>query len=192
MSERINRRDEIVAAATRLFMEQGYEGTSVRQIAEAVGCTEAALYYHFKDGKRALLSEVVDENMPDFLGLLDRVETPDSFEDAIRKITAIFSEAGQKHIDRFHWAVAEYGTLRPQERAIFHNKQLQLHEKLSELFQPFTVSDTAAHQVAWLFEFILIGYITLFFKMELQHHVPEMSIPEFVEMVSAFVRPPEV
>jgi AcrR family transcriptional regulator len=44
-------RDRILDAAIFLFSEQGYEGTSVKQIAQAVNLTESAIYRHFK-GKR--------------------------------------------------------------------------------------------------------------------------------------------
>lgn len=37
----------ILETATRLFAEHGYDATSLRQIADAVGTTKAALYYHF-------------------------------------------------------------------------------------------------------------------------------------------------
>ena len=71
MSKRINRRELIINEAAKLFMTQGYTATGVRQIAEAAGCTEAALYYHFRDGKRALFQTVLEENFPDLIGLLD-------------------------------------------------------------------------------------------------------------------------
>ncbi len=47
--KRQNRRDLIIETAAELFQEQGYDATSVRQIAAAVGCSEAALYYLFKE-----------------------------------------------------------------------------------------------------------------------------------------------
>ncbi|WP_235489043.1 helix-turn-helix domain-containing protein, partial [Frankia sp. AvcI1] len=40
-------RSRILAAAVSLFGEQGYAGTSVRDISERLGVTKAALYYHF-------------------------------------------------------------------------------------------------------------------------------------------------
>jgi AcrR family transcriptional regulator len=51
-------RENIQTVALRLFSEQGYESTSMRQIAEELGFTKAALYYHFKskeDIVRALM-----------------------------------------------------------------------------------------------------------------------------------------
>ena len=41
-------RDRILTVALDLFAEQGYDKTSLREIAERVGVTKAALYYHFK------------------------------------------------------------------------------------------------------------------------------------------------
>jgi AcrR family transcriptional regulator len=40
--------DKILDVAEKLFMQQGYRGTSTRQIAEVLGITQPNLYYHFK------------------------------------------------------------------------------------------------------------------------------------------------
>ncbi|HEY4691409.1 MAG TPA: TetR/AcrR family transcriptional regulator [Anaerolineae bacterium] len=42
-------REAIVAAAARLFSQKGYKGVSIRDIAQACGMTNAALYYHFEN-----------------------------------------------------------------------------------------------------------------------------------------------
>jgi AcrR family transcriptional regulator len=41
-------RARVQQVALELFAEQGYEKTSLREIAERLGVTKAALYYHFK------------------------------------------------------------------------------------------------------------------------------------------------
>ena len=51
------RRDEILDAAERIFVEQGYDGATIRKIAEAVGLSSTALYLHFPD-KAAILREI--------------------------------------------------------------------------------------------------------------------------------------
>ena len=43
----VNTRERILDVALDLFIEQGFDGTSLRQIAEQLGVTKAALYYHF-------------------------------------------------------------------------------------------------------------------------------------------------
>jgi TetR/AcrR family transcriptional regulator, cholesterol catabolism regulator len=53
-----DRPGQIVEIACRLFAKQGYEGTSLRDIAEEAQITKAALYYHFPN-KEALYQHVV-------------------------------------------------------------------------------------------------------------------------------------
>ncbi|KAA0018904.1 TetR/AcrR family transcriptional regulator [Antrihabitans cavernicola] len=49
-------RERIRQVALELFTERGYDGTSLREIAEQLGVTKAALYYHFKSKEAILLS----------------------------------------------------------------------------------------------------------------------------------------
>jgi AcrR family transcriptional regulator len=63
-------RQRILVAAVELFSENGYAGTSVRDIADALGMTKAALYYHFA-GKEEILQAVtapLHEDMDDLVG----------------------------------------------------------------------------------------------------------------------------
>lgn len=49
-------RERILDVALDLFLAQGYDGTSLRQIAEQLGVTKAALYYHFESKEDILLA----------------------------------------------------------------------------------------------------------------------------------------
>ena len=40
-------RDDFIAAAKSLFASRGFDGVTMRNIADALGLTQAALYYHF-------------------------------------------------------------------------------------------------------------------------------------------------
>lgn len=55
-----SRRGEILAAAERIFVEFGYEGATIRKIAEEVGLSSTALYMHFAD-KSEILQEICRE-----------------------------------------------------------------------------------------------------------------------------------
>jgi len=72
-------RAEILDVAAELFTEKGYDATSLREIAERLGITKAALYYHFPskdDILRALLkpmTTLVTE-------LVDRLEAATDIE----------------------------------------------------------------------------------------------------------------
>jgi AcrR family transcriptional regulator len=57
-----SRRAEILAAARELFMTRGYRAVSTRDIADAVGLTQPALYHHF-GGKEALYVAVLEDEL---------------------------------------------------------------------------------------------------------------------------------
>jgi AcrR family transcriptional regulator len=67
-----NTREEILAAAARLFATIGYKGTSLQVIAAAVGCSKATLLYHFAT-KDALLAALVEQPARDLAGLDEKV-----------------------------------------------------------------------------------------------------------------------
>ena len=58
--DRGNTRQEILEASLELFSFQGFEATSVSQIADAVGIRKASLYSHF-ESKQAILDALVEE-----------------------------------------------------------------------------------------------------------------------------------
>lgn len=53
-------RARLLAAASQLFTEFGYEGTAVTRIAKAAGMTPANMYWHFPS-KQALLAEMLTQ-----------------------------------------------------------------------------------------------------------------------------------
>jgi AcrR family transcriptional regulator len=50
---------EILTAAKDLFFAKGYKGVSMKEIADAVQVTPAALYYHFPKGKEDLFTKMI-------------------------------------------------------------------------------------------------------------------------------------
>lgn len=61
-STRASGRAEILAAARRLFMTRGYRAVTTREIADAVGLTQPALYHHF-GGKEILYIAVLEDDL---------------------------------------------------------------------------------------------------------------------------------
>ncbi len=57
---RTDTRQRILDVAARLFATRGYAGTSIRDIADELGVTKAALYYHF-ESKEVLLQHIVEQ-----------------------------------------------------------------------------------------------------------------------------------
>jgi AcrR family transcriptional regulator len=63
---RTDTRQRIQRVALELFAEHGYEATSLREIAERLDVTKAALYYHFKSKE-----DIVQSLVEDYFGQLD-------------------------------------------------------------------------------------------------------------------------
>ncbi len=74
-SEARDTRAEILDAALDQFAHTGYFGTSMRQIARAVGVRESALYHHFPS-KESILSELMGELGPSRAQQLAAVDVP--------------------------------------------------------------------------------------------------------------------
>src|SRR4051812_34417524 len=66
------RREELTREAARLFAERGYHGTSLADVAEALGIQKASLYHHI-ESKEDLLWEVAWEGAEAFHAALDSV-----------------------------------------------------------------------------------------------------------------------
>jgi AcrR family transcriptional regulator len=66
------RRDELTRQAARLFAEKGYHGTSIGEIAEALGVQKGSLYAHI-DSKQDLLYETMAEGARAFHAGLDAI-----------------------------------------------------------------------------------------------------------------------
>ena len=65
-------REDVVAAAGRLFAERGYHGTSMRDLGEELGLLGSSLYSHV-GGKEELLVEVIRRGAATFQALVDEV-----------------------------------------------------------------------------------------------------------------------
>ena len=53
------KRDEIISAALKLFLENGYEGTSIRMILEQVG-GEVGMFYHYFQSKQEVFDKAFE------------------------------------------------------------------------------------------------------------------------------------
>jgi AcrR family transcriptional regulator len=82
-------REIILRVAQQLFMTYGYRSVTTRQLAEACGLTQPALYHHFAD-KQELYLAMVQEEIAKIRGTLERLARRSEDVPAVLKQVAIF------------------------------------------------------------------------------------------------------
>jgi AcrR family transcriptional regulator len=89
-----SRRAEILVAAERIFVEHGYEGATIRKIADEVGLSSTALYIHFPD-KEAILQEICRTAFETLIATnRDILEATSAPEERLRLMLAAYVEFG--------------------------------------------------------------------------------------------------
>jgi AcrR family transcriptional regulator len=124
----------ILEAAQELFAERGYAGTSIRDIAERLSMTKAALYYHFP-GKRDVLAALVEP----WLRELDEVaewaefQRPLDREEALRRMIAFLASPNPTFAILASDPSASHDTA----------ERLSIHERIRHLEHAFAGDDPA-------------------------------------------------
>jgi AcrR family transcriptional regulator len=70
---RVNLRRDILDAASRLFVEEGYERVTMRRVAATIEYSPTTIYLHFKD-KRELFAAICDETFSQLAAKLERLK----------------------------------------------------------------------------------------------------------------------
>ena len=85
-------RQRIQVVALELFTEQGYEKTSLREIAERLNVTKAALYYHFKS-KDEIVNSLVEDRLDRMDELIEWAQTQPATLATRRALIATYADA---------------------------------------------------------------------------------------------------
>lgn len=131
-------RARIQDVAIRLFIEQGYETTSLREIAEALGVTKAALYYHFKS-KEDIVASLVDDHARTLDELTDwarrQPATPQTRREVIRRYAEKITDG--RHHEVMQLVQRNQAALRGMRKPELMRKRMQeLIDALSEPGDP--------------------------------------------------------
>ena len=105
-------REKIQSVALRLFTDQGYESTSMRQISEQLDITKAALYYHFTS-KEAIVRALIETMLAEVTTLVEWARAqepgPDLRREVLARWTAIMHNQGLR---MFRFLGANYRLVR--------------------------------------------------------------------------------
>src|SRR5260370_30406090 len=128
------RRAELTRAAARLFAEKGYHGTSVGDLAEALGVQKGSLYSHI-DSKADLLWEVAREGSDAFHAALDAVPEDGPVLDRIDAALRAHLRVVAEQLDVATVFVREWRYLEGERRATFVTERRRYEERFRALFR---------------------------------------------------------
>jgi AcrR family transcriptional regulator len=144
-----NGRERLVRAAVDLFTEQGYENTTVTQIAERAGLTKTTFFRHFPDKREVLFAgqDTLSRLLADGIATAPGSATPlEAVAAALDAATAAFTPDQREFGPRLRAVVA--GNSELQEREAF--KRAGFASAMTDALQKRGVPDPTASIAAEL------------------------------------------
>jgi AcrR family transcriptional regulator len=129
-----SRRVELTRIAARLFAEQGYQGTSLADLAQELGVQKPSLYHHIAS-KEDLLWEVAWEGAGAFHGALDAVPAEAAPADRIRLALRAHLAVVAGQLDIATVFVREWRHLEGERHERFVAERRRYEERIRELFR---------------------------------------------------------
>jgi AcrR family transcriptional regulator len=124
----IERKQEIIKAATRLFHELGYDNASTRELAKAAGLSNAGIYYHFKD-KEDILFNILNSSADRLIqSLKNSIKREDDPQTNLHRITLNL-------LKLFMDDKMEIGLLTKESQRLTAEQLKIINEKINESFE---------------------------------------------------------
>jgi AcrR family transcriptional regulator len=128
------RRNELTRQAARLFAEKGYHGTSVGDLAEAMGVQKGSLYAHI-DSKADLLWDVARDGAAAFHVALDGVDETLPATEKIRLALRAHLRVVAEQLDVATVFIREWRYLEGERREEFLAERRRYEERFRSLFR---------------------------------------------------------
>ena len=127
-------RQELTRAAARLFAERGYQGTSLADLAQAVGVQKPSLYHHIAS-KEDLLWDVARDGAAAFHAALDGVPADAPATERIRAALAAHLAVVAGQLDVATVFVREWRFLSGERREAFVAERRRYERRVRDLFR---------------------------------------------------------
>ena len=185
-------RELVLEVACELFMEKGYEGVSMQQIADAAHMTKGSPYYHFK-GKEDLFAHAFMLRVSQLhAGLIARLESDIPFRDRLVESFAYMlatTDAGLfRLIDDFKRVI---GHERAEE---YVDKLIKPDEMLASYVATFGRAASegvslriAPDRAAWLLNALQVGALHMLYSLEDGVGTPEQAHDIATDVVDTFL-----
>jgi AcrR family transcriptional regulator len=111
-----NKKKWIRKIATKLFVQKGFENTTTRDIANAAGINNAALYYYF-DSKEELLYQILNDTVRIGLEQIKEIESSKiGLKEKLIAVSAMYTRYYAYDTDMMKLLVHDQKSLRPKHK----------------------------------------------------------------------------
>src|SRR5881409_1928172 len=128
------RRSELTREAARLFAEKGYHGTSIGDLAEALGVQKGSLYHHI-ESKQDLLYETMRDGATAFHAALDAIPEEPPATEKIRLALRAHLRVVAEQLDVATVFVREWRYLEGERREEIVGERRRYEERIRALFR---------------------------------------------------------
>jgi AcrR family transcriptional regulator len=175
-------RQSILDQAQQLFFAHGYHGTSVREIVQSCGLSNAALYYHF-GSKQNLYAEVISEFVSSVVGPVQEAEAGrGSSRERLSRMVMAFARFSSESRSELHMLLRDLTQCESEEI------QQLIPKVIGQILAPFVtvledgiaageIRDVDVHRVSLL----LMGMLNSLAARRMRGPVPE-TLAEDVDL----------
>jgi AcrR family transcriptional regulator len=128
------RKTELTRQAARLFARKGYHGTSIGDLAEAMGVQKGSLYAHISS-KQDLLDETLREGAEAFHGALDAIPDDLPATEKIRLALRAHLQLVAEQLDVATVWMREWRYLEGERRDEFVAERRRYEQRIRDLFR---------------------------------------------------------
>ncbi len=157
-------RRRILKAAERLFLARGFKGVSMKDIAEEVHVTSAALYYHFPEGKQELFLNMVNMLFEEWYANVKRlIAQAGSLEERLLLLARYQMTEMTKYQSTFTELRRDIEQYSKEDRQrLFLGFQQRSDQLVTDIFQQGIdegeiAGDVPAHVLTWIFMGAFMG-----------------------------------
>ena len=173
----------MVDMASELFRTQGYMRTTNKQIAEALNCTTAALYYYFPAGKRELLRTAAQVQSQLARNVLARVNSAAPLSGLLAQLSQTITQELANISAQSSWLYMELEALEAPDQRFVQEQFLLIQAGLAEQLHRLVPDQAESYQYAWLILSAIAGYQAIFHRMGIHQLAPQFDSTVLLELV---------
>lgn len=174
-------RERIQQTAIALFSEHGYEHTSLREIAEHLGVTKAALYYHFKT-KEDIAASFFESYAVDLDRICEWGDTRPRDLETRTELLRRYAEVIRAHVPVLKFMQNNQAALTRLDRmSVFRMRQRRLHALLADPGDPLIHRLRAWDALTTLYS----NWITFPRSDDSEQEIREASLQISIGMIAA-------